>query len=270
MSDWGTLDGGAARAADPPPRPTAGRDAWGVLDGRPAAQPGQAGATVPRQAAPNSARPSPEATASVLNAGDTVWAKVERTSTTLGAGQVVTLVATPADGIYGWRPIRILDPARLTAEVVPVPQATLAAGVGDDPLTLYRPDAPAAPAGVPRAMPFPAGVDPHLRSLVDDGLADVRERYERKAADASAHAERRVRDAAEHYRAAADQRIGEVERQAWADQDDLRRRISEQEQRIRDLEATVRQLRQGGGAGYGFGGALLTLVSLAFAAWTVS
>jgi len=42
--------------------------------------------------------------------------------------------------------------------------------------------------------------------------------------------------------------------------DGLRRRIEEQDQQIRGLEATVRQLRQGGG--YGFQTVPLALVSL--------
>jgi hypothetical protein len=181
MVDWGILDGGvpaATKAATAAPAPV---DGWGVLDGRPPR--GTTTPVVPAQAGPPQERPPARVAASVLNAGDTVWAKVERTGATLGAGQRVILFADPADGLYGWRPVRIVDPVRLVAEVIPVPMAVPPEDVGEDPAQLYEPQGPPSVAGVARRPGFPVGTGPDLRAMLDRQMADVeaRSQHEQQA-----------------------------------------------------------------------------------------
>jgi hypothetical protein len=268
MGDWGVLDGGAsapaAPAADPAPPRDPAAPGWGRPDGG-----------VVRQRVPSSAPsgspsptdvPPPEATASLLRAGEHLWAKVDQHGAVLGSGQRLRLPDAVPDDLYGWRRVQILEPALLSAAVVPIPWDELEAGVGDDPDALYHPE-PSPDAGTPaRTSAFPVGAGPDLQRLFADRVAesvrDQRDRADRAeqaanrraelaeqaAAEASTAAERSARerirvaetraDAAEH---AAEERTRDIEARAGAAIRDAQQRASEAKTRADRAEATVSQ-----------------------------
>lgn len=257
MTDWGVPDGGAGAAVPNPSGKTASatdrKSTWDDPDGgqvsagvKPDNGWGRPDGGVPRQRVDLSvpdrrdvrsplSTPPPEATASLLAQGETLWAKVDRAGVVLGSGQVLNVPEGLPDDLYGWRRVQIVNPALLTARVLPIAWDELEVGVGDDPTGLYYPHALPEPESPDRMSAFPVGAGPDLMRLFNDRVATAVSEYERRAGEAERAAGARAVEAervADQRARTAEWRAAEVERNA-------REQIAEARRRAAHAEATV-------------------------------
>ncbi|MEV0575731.1 MULTISPECIES: hypothetical protein [unclassified Streptomyces] len=204
MSDWGSFMDESS-SAPPPPRaqpaaPAAAEaDGWGSFaDEAPAADaaaspppppPGPPQGFVRGHGVPV---PSPEVAASLLSAGETLWAQVDGAQAVLGSGCRVGVVPDEdgnavADGFSGWRPVTVVDPAALTVRLVPLALSEPPVGVATPVAELYADPEPYTAPAPGRAGPFPTGQGPDLDELLNRVLSEERARAR---ADAEAEARR--------------------------------------------------------------------------------
>ncbi|MEV5603065.1 hypothetical protein AB0L33_16655 [Streptomyces sp. NPDC052299] len=253
--------------ATPPPdnRPQAGPaavqgtggDGWGSFaDEAPAASGGQAPPSAPPQPVQRPQAipaPSPEVAASLLTAGETLWAEVDGRVAVLGSGCRVAVVPDEdgeavADGFTGWRPVVVVDPAALTVRLVPLALADPPIGAATPVSELYEDPEPHASAASGRSGVFPVGQGPDLDTLLQRAVAEERaaaradaeartRRAERELAEAQAEARARA-EAAEARAAEREQRAQEASRRA--------RTYAEQQiaQARDDVAAVVRQWQE--------------------------
>ncbi|WP_326813806.1 MULTISPECIES: hypothetical protein [unclassified Streptomyces] len=191
---WGIFEpepgtGPSPSPSSPPgPAPAADADAnWGVFapapdEGIPSLPPPSPPAGVPT--------PSPEVVASLLTAGETLWAHVDGPVAVLGSGCGVTAVYDgEPDGFSGWRPVTVVDPARLTVHPVPLSLAEPPVGATTSVAELYSDTEPQSAAEPRRAAPFPVGQGPDLDAVLNRAVAEERERVRAEAAAAAHRAE---------------------------------------------------------------------------------
>jgi hypothetical protein len=217
MGSWGKLDpldgregesGDGEGPANPP------RRSWGIPNGLVRDVP--IGAQVAAVEVPRSEvdLPPPEATASLLRAGEVLWARADETGLRLGSGQRLRSAEDVSRQPDGWCRVEVTDPETLTVRFLPVATAELRTSVGDDPDLLYQPTSVGEDAEVVRNAPFPVGKGPALREIFDARVANAEAEAERRADERAAEAERRAR---EHIAAAETQagnRVAEAERAA--------------------------------------------------------
>ncbi|MFF1835868.1 hypothetical protein ACFVXE_16940 [Streptomyces sp. NPDC058231] len=200
VSDWGSFVDETPSSPPPmpgyPPEPAADED-WGAFAdaGDAPAGPVSAGPPVPP---PGVAVPSPEAVASLLKAGETLWAYVDGTGAAyLGSGCALTVVDGDADGFDGWRPVVVVDPAALTVRPVPLALAEPAIGTATAVSELYQDPEPSERPGSRRAPAFPVGQGPDLDALLAEAVAEERARVTTRADEtarqAQQYAETRIR-----------------------------------------------------------------------------
>lgn len=210
---WGALDGPAADASGD------------VDDGRsPAGEhtrqtAGNHAGTCPGPGAPG--LPPPEATASLLQEGEILWARVDRSGVRLGSGQQLFVSEGILEQQEGWRRVQVVDPATLAVRVLSVSWSGLRSCVGDDPALLYRPAPPGKAHEVDRVPSFPIGQGPDLRAVLDARIIAAESAAEKRGRAA----ERRADESVVQAEREADERITESERQA--------------EQRVADAERSA-------------------------------
>ncbi|MFF4060227.1 hypothetical protein ACFYZ8_31870 [Streptomyces sp. NPDC001668] len=184
--------------------------------------------------------PSSEAVASLLTAGETLWAEVDGSVAVLGSGCVLTAVYDDEpDGFTGWRPVTVVDPARLLVRPAPLSLAEPPVGVATSVAELYSDTEPLPDDEPLRVRRFPVGRGPDLDALLRRAETEERERVRaeaetqaRRAAEelalikrglaeraelADRHArqrEERAHEAVLRIRSEADQRISTVEAEA--------------------------------------------------------
>lgn len=126
--------------------------------------------------------PSSEAVASLLTAGETLWAEVDGSVAVLGSGCVVTAVYDDEpDGFSGWRPVTVVDPARLMVRPAPLSLAEPPVGVATSVAELYS-DTESLPEDEPlRVRRFPVGRGPDLDAMLRRAETDERERVRAEA-----------------------------------------------------------------------------------------
>ncbi|MEU9187076.1 hypothetical protein AB0D14_21535 [Streptomyces sp. NPDC048484] len=131
--------------------------------------------------------PSPEVVASLLTVGETLWAHVDGPVAVLGSGCPVTAVYDgEPDGFSGWRPVTVVDPARLTVRPVPLSLGEPPVGAATSVAELYSDLEPSSATEPRRAAPFPVGQGPDLDAVLSRAVAEERERVRAEAA-AAAH-----------------------------------------------------------------------------------
>ncbi|MGC4946584.1 hypothetical protein ACLQ2N_10365 [Streptomyces sp. DT224] len=256
-----------------PPRPTApphdnrpqtgpaagqdtGDDGWGSFADEVAAAPGhQAPPAVPPQPAQRPQAipvPSPEVAASLLTAGETLWAEVDGPVAVLGSGCRVAVVpdedGKAADGFTGWRPVVVVDPAALTVRLVPLALADPPIGAATPVSELYEDPEPYTSAASGRSGVFPVGQGPDLDALLQRAVAEERAAARAEAEARTRRAERELAEAQAESRAraeAAEARAAEREQRA---QEASRRARTYAEQQIAqardDVAAVVRQWQE--------------------------
>ncbi|MFE0510333.1 hypothetical protein [Streptomyces sp. NPDC058964] len=198
MSDWGSFVD-----ETPPERPHEPRQAaypsgsatgadWGAFVDDVHEPPGpRTPQSPPPAASPAGApTPAPEVVASLLEAGETLWAQVDGTVAVLGSGCAVTAVydAGP-DGFSGWRPVTVLDPAALTVRPVPLSLAEPSPGAATSVAELYSDTESPDDAWPRRAAPFPVGQGPDVEALLSRAAEEERARVRAEAAVAAQRAE---------------------------------------------------------------------------------
>ncbi|MGW4541674.1 hypothetical protein ACWEOP_27895 [Streptomyces chartreusis] len=189
--EWGTFEhepgNGPSSSRLSPPGPTSATDAddgWGVFD--PPSTEGISSQSPPSAGVP---APSPEVVASLLTAGETLWAQVDGFVAVLGSGCPVTAVYDgEPDGFSGWRPVTVVDPARLTVRPVPLSLAEPPAGAATSVAELYSDTEPRSAAEPRRAARFPVGQGPDLDAVLDRAVAEERDQVRAEAADAAQRA----------------------------------------------------------------------------------
>ncbi|PSM42885.1 hypothetical protein C6Y14_11875 [Streptomyces dioscori] len=134
--------------------------------------------------------PSPEVVASLLTVGETLWAHVDGPVAVLGSGCPVTAVYDgEPDGFSGWRPVTVVDPARLTVRPVPLSLGEPPIGATTSVAELYSDLEPSSATEPFRAAPFPVGQGPDLDAVLSRAVAEERERVRVEAAAAAHRAE---------------------------------------------------------------------------------
>ncbi|MEU2670782.1 hypothetical protein ABZ622_18280 [Streptomyces sp. NPDC007164] len=281
MSEWGSFIDETPSGQSPPPppdHPPAGADAggddggddgWGSFaDETPAA----GGAPPPPSAPPPAAPrpygvpvPSPEVAASLLTAGETLWAQVDGAAAVLGSGCRVAVVPggdgeAAADGFSGWRPVTVVDPAALTVRLVPLALAEPPVGTATPVSELYADPEPYTAAEPGRAGAFPVGQGPDLDALLHrvqeeerarvraDVEADAR-RAERELADAKAELKQRA-EAAEQRAVQREQRAQQAaqraqeyaEHQIGAAREEVAQAVWQWQDRAQRAEAEITRL----------------------------
>lgn len=266
MSEWGSFIDETPSGQSPPPPPDhapagagdgggdGGDDGWGSFaDETPVAR----GAPPPPPSAPPPAPPrpygvpvpSPEVAASLLTAGETLWAQVDGAEAVLGSGCRVAVVrgddgeaGAAADGFSGWRPVTVVDPAVLTVRLVPLALAEPPVGTATPVAELYTDPEPYTAAEPGRAGVFPVGQGPDLDALLHRVQEEERARV-RAAAEADAlRAERELAAAKAELREraeAAEQRAAQREQRA---QEAARRAQEYAEQQIGKARDEVAQV----------------------------
>ncbi|MFI5683816.1 hypothetical protein [Streptomyces sp. NPDC051636] len=206
MSEWGTFED-----ETPAEGPAESEESWGSFTDA-STQPGPAQPTPPPAAPPAGVpTPSPEVVASLLKAGETLWAQVDGTVGVLGSGAKVTAVYDDGpDGFSGWRPVTVLDPGALTVRPVPLALAEPPMGAATSVAELYADTEPLDDTEPRRPAPFPVGQGPDLDALLDRAVEEERARAR---AEAAASARRAEAELAAQRRELAD-RAEAVERQA--------------------------------------------------------
>lgn len=189
-----------------------GKDPWGTFHddepGRTGSHTGTDGTVGPSHSS-GSGGPSAEATASLLRAGNVLWAKVDSTGAVLGSGTRLRIPGGVPDRLYGWRPVEITDPATLAAQVVAVESATPPAGRAAPLASLFRADPVQQQASPQRPAAFPVGQGPDVRALLQQRLAAAEQEVLQRAEAAERQAEAR----ASHAEATARSHIVEAQRQ---------------------------------------------------------
>ncbi|MGW1847193.1 hypothetical protein [Streptomyces sp. NPDC001966] len=274
MSEWGSFIDETPSGRPPPPPPghapagaggdgdvgrdaggdAGGDDGWGSFaDETPVA----GGASPPPPSAPPPAAPrpygvpvpSPEVAASLLTAGETLWAQVDGAEAVLGSGCRVAVVrgddgegGAATDGFSGWRPVTVVDPAALTVRLVPLALAEPPVGTATPVAELYADPEPYTAAEPGRAGVFPVGQGPDLDALLHRAQEEERARV-RVAAEAEAlRAERELTAAKAELRErtqAAEQRAAQREQRA---QEAARRAQEYAEQQIGAARDEVAQV----------------------------
>ncbi|MFJ3303160.1 hypothetical protein ACIPSA_08585 [Streptomyces sp. NPDC086549] len=222
--------GARGGAHTPNPTPAAGGSDWGVFVDD-AHEPVTPGAPRPEPAPPSGVpTPTPEVVASLLKAGETLWAQVDGTVAVLGSGVAVTAVydAEP-DGFSGWRPVTVLDPAALTVRPVSLSLAEPPVGAATSVAELYSDTEPLDTARPHRAAPFPVGQGPDVEALLNRAAEEERARVRAEAAVAAQRAEAELAAA----RREAAERAEVAERHARAREE----RAQEEVRRARDEAA---------------------------------
>lgn len=201
MGSWGKLDplgGHQGDLGEGDGRVEPAHSPWGRLDFHPPEESRAARSSGVDVLGSGHRLPPPEATASLLTAGEMHWARADNTGVRLGSGQQLrTVGAYPQHA--GWCRVEIVDPLSLTARVLPVATIELRSAIGDDPDLVYQPGPVGEVAGVPRHSSFPVGQGPALREI-----------FERRVAAAEGRADERA-TRAEQW---AGQQVAAVERQA--------------------------------------------------------
>ncbi|MEU9565117.1 hypothetical protein AB0D16_24265 [Streptomyces sp. NPDC048161] len=231
MSEWGSFIDETPSGQSPPPPPDhpppgagTGDDGWGsFVDEAPAAgaaqpPPSAAPFPPPPSAAPRTygvPAPSPEVAASLLTAGETLWAQVAGAEAVLGSGCRVAVVRgedgeAAADGFDGWRPVRVVDPAALTVRLVPLALAEPPVGTATPVAELYADPEPYTVGAPERAGVFPVGQGPDLDALLHRVQEEERDRVRAEVEAAARRAERELAEA----KAAARERAEAAERRA--------------------------------------------------------
>ncbi|MFD7621648.1 hypothetical protein [Streptomyces sp. NPDC059802] len=257
MSDWGSFIDETPSGQSPPPPPDhapsgagAGDDGWGSFaDETPAA----GGAPPPPPSAPPPAPrpygvpvPSPEVAASLLTAGETLWAQVDGADAVLGSGCRVAVVPgedgdAATDGFGGWRPVTVVDPAALTVRLVPLALAEPPIGTATPVAELYADPEPYTAAAPDRAGVFPVGQGPDLDALLHRAQAEERARVRADVEAEARRAERELADAKAELREraeAAEQRAAQREQRA---QEAAQRAQEYAEQQVRTARDEVAQ-----------------------------
>lgn len=232
--EWGTFAAEPAREAPAPPAadPGGGSD-WGTFAADGAAAPAP-GARVPV--------PSSEVVASLLTAGETLWAQVDGAVAVLGSGCTVTAEYDgEPDGFSGWRPVTVVDPARLIVRPVPLALAEPPAGAAVSVAELYADPEP-PDAGEPhRARPFPVGEGPDVEAMLHRAVEEERGRARAEAAAAARRAEEELaaaRRALAQQAEATEQRALDRERRA---QEEARRARESAEQQVAAARAEAQR-----------------------------
>lgn len=265
MSEWGSFmdeePSAGQDAAAPPARPA--DDEWGSFAAEPARAPGAArdtpsapgadgggsdwgsfaGAGTPAPA-PGAGVPVPssEVVASLLTVGETLWAQVDGATAVLGSGCTVTVEYDGApDGFSGWRPVTVVDPARLIVRPVPLALGEPSVGAALSVAELYA-DTEPLDAGEPRrARPFPVGEGPDVEGMLHRAVAEERERARADAAAAARRAEEELaaaRRALVQQTEAAEQRAAAREHRA---QEAVLRAEESAEQRVAAAQAEAQR-----------------------------
>lgn len=182
MSEWGSFIDETPSGQSPPPPPDHPPSGAGVVDdgwGSFADEaPATGGAPPPPPSVPPATPrpygvpvPSPEVAASLLTAGETLWAQVDGAQAVLGSGCRVAVVRdddgeAAADGFGGWRPVTVVDPAALTVRLVPLALAEPPVGTATPVAELYADPEPYTAVAPERAGVFPVGQGPDLDELL--------------------------------------------------------------------------------------------------------
>lgn len=241
VSEWGAfVDETPPSGGRPPPSPSTpvprpnADDGWGDFDP-------PAGRTASPSPSAGVPPPSPEVVASLLIAGETLWAHVEGPVAVLGSGCTLTAVYDgEPDGFRGWRPVTVLDPARLIVRPVALSLAEPPVGAATSVAELYSdPERPST--GEPRrAAPFPVGQGPDMYALLNRAVAEERELVRAKAT-AAAHRIEMQLEAAKRELA---ERAELAERQARMREEqagnEVRRALQEAERQARAHEEHAR------------------------------
>ncbi|MFJ7194824.1 MULTISPECIES: hypothetical protein [unclassified Streptomyces] len=276
MSEWGSFIDETPSGQSPPPPPDHPPSGAGVVDdgwGSFADEaPATGGAPPPPPSVPPATPrpygvpvPSPEVAASLLTAGETLWAQVDGAQAVLGSGCRVAVVRdddgeAAADGFGGWRPVTVVDPAALTVRLVPLALAEPPVGTATPVAELYADPEPYTAAAPERAGVFPVGQGPDLDELLHRAQAEERARVragaeadarraERELADAKAELRERA-EAAEQRAARREQRAQEAEQRAreYAEQrigaarDEVAQAVWQWQERAQRAEAEVARL----------------------------
>ncbi|MFF3786417.1 hypothetical protein [Streptomyces sp. NPDC001933] len=262
MSEWGSFIDETPSGQSPPPPPpdhapagagAGGDDGWGSF----ADETPVAGGAPPPPSGPPPAPPrpygvpvpSPEVAASLLTAGETLWAQVDGAEAVLGSGCRVAVVrggdgetGAAADGFSGWRPVTVVDPAALTVRLVPLALAEPPVGTATPVAELYADPEPYTAAEPGRAGAFPVGQGPDLDALLHRAQEEERARVRAAAEADSLRAERELTAAKAELREraeAAEQRAAQREQRA---QEAARRAQEYAEQQIGKARDEVAQV----------------------------
>lgn len=252
---WGELDGGHDGSAIDAQgysggtvvhgRPQTSDSRWGSLDGqctevsgsgsdatKPLPTSDRAEAQSSRANSANSRLPPPEATASLLEEGEILWARVDRSGVRLGSGQQLLVTEGDLHDQEGWCRVEVVDPARLAVRVLPVAWAPLRSGVGTNPALVYRAASPDDAQEVDRVPPFPVGQGPDLRAMFEERVAAARFQAEQRGKAAERRADERVAEIERKAEQAADARVRAAESRAQADVARIEREGSERARRL--------------------------------------
>ncbi|WP_151770086.1 hypothetical protein [Streptomyces abyssomicinicus] len=93
------------------------------------------------------------------------------------------------DGFTGWRPVTVVDPARLTVRPVPLSLAEPPVGAATSVAELYSDTEPQSATEPRRGAPFPVGQGPDLGAVLNRAVAEEREQVRAEAAAAAHRAE---------------------------------------------------------------------------------
>lgn len=252
MSGWDLLDDEPDQAKGTPSAMSPGGPAaesagptWDSVDEEPPPD-GYGGTTSPwtdlddSPGAPGPVALPPELAAAQLKNGQVLWARVDGQAVTLGSGQQLHVPDGVPDGIGGWRRVRITDASSLRAEVLEFQLEVPAQDVADDPALAF----PSDPVWPPPQRPegFPVGQGGALTAAFETKVRDARQEYLRKAKNAEAEYQRRVRQSEQVARRDYDQRVLRIQQEAAAQQQEAIQRIhASAAQQVQEARAAQEQ-----------------------------